>query len=404
MEVKEPSAKYLARSGYKPTDVGVIPEDWEGLAIGGVIDLLTGFPFPSGGYSRVGVRLLRCSNVKRGVTDWSDDITEYWTEITADIRKFVLKPGDVVIAMDGSLVGRSFAMLSESDCPALLLQRVARIRSEVIDQKFLKAWVCSQRFTSHCDAVKTVTAIPHISPADIRSFKIALPPSKVEQQTIAEALSDADALIEFLEQLLAKKCHLKQGAMQELLTGKKRLPGFSGKWGVRRLGDILTIAHGKSQRGVEDRNGIYPILASGGQIGVSNRFLYDKPSVLIGRKGTIDQPQFMDVPFWTVDTLFYSVVHEPNNAKFLFYCFCLVEWKQYNEASGVPSLNARTIEGIEIAIPEHYEQTAIAEVLSDMDIEIAALEAKLAKTRSLKQGMMQELLTGRIRLLPTRQK
>jgi type I restriction enzyme S subunit len=140
-------------------------------------------------------------------------------------------------------------------------------------------------------------------------------------------------------------------------------------------------------------------LATGGQIGNANRFLYDKPSVLVGRKGTIDRPQYMDQPFWTVDTLFYSVIHEPNNAKYLFYQFCLINWRQYNEASGVPSLNAQTIERIELKIPLPDEQTAIATVLSDMDAEITALEVKLAKTRQLKQGMMHNLLTGRIRLI-----
>jgi len=233
----------------------------------------------------------------------------------------------------------------------------------------------------------------------IAKMPIPLPPTKAEQEAIAEALSDTDALIESLVQLIAKKRHIKQGAMQELLTGKKRLPGFSGEWEMKRIGDVLTIAHGKSQHAVEDRNGIYPILATGGQIGVANRFLYDKPSVLIGRKGTIDRPQYMEQPFWTVDTLFYSVIHKQNNAKFLFYRFCLIEWKKYNEASGVPSLNARTIESIEIKVPLEDEQTAIAAILSDMDAEIAALEEKLAKTRAIKQGMMHNLLTGRIRLL-----
>ena len=95
------------------------------------------------------------------------------------------------------------------------------------------------------------------------------------------------------------------------------------------------------------------------------------------------------------------LLQEPatNNAKFLFYRFCLINWRQYNEASGVPSLNARTIEQIEIKVPKSLEQTAIAETLSDMDTEIAALEEKLAKARNIKQGMMQELLTGRIRLI-----
>lgn len=187
--------------------------------------------------------------------------------------------------------------------------------------------------------------------------------------------------------------------MQQLLTGQKRLPGFSGKWEVRRLGDVLTICHGRSQRDVEVRDGLYPILATGGQIGTASQPLYDKPSVLIGRKGTIDTPQYMDTPFWTVDTLFYSILKDQNNAKFFYYRFCLIEWMKFNEASGVPSLNARTIEGIEVACPGPDEQSAIATILSDMDAELTALEARRDKARQLKQGMMQELLTGRIRLL-----
>jgi len=234
----------------------------------------------------------------------------------------------------------------------------------------------------------------------IAPIPVLLPVREIEERKITEVLSDADALIVFTEQLIAKKRQVKQGAMQELLTGKKRLPGFSGVWEIKRIGDLLSIAHGKNQREVSDSNGPYPILASGGQIGTANRFLYNRPSVLIGRKGTIDQPQYMDQPFWTVDTLFYSVVHEPNNAKFLFYRFWLVDWKQHNEASGVPSLNARTIEQIEINVPiSGEEQIAIARVVSDMDAEIAALEDKLSKARDVKQGMAQKLLIGRIRLV-----
>ncbi|KVR38215.1 type I restriction endonuclease subunit S [Burkholderia ubonensis] len=187
--------------------------------------------------------------------------------------------------------------------------------------------------------------------------------------------------------------------MQQLLTGKTRLPGFSGEWEVKRIGDVLRIRHGKDQKAVISSSGQYPVLATGGQIGWAKQWLYNRPSVLIGRKGTIDRPQYMDQPFWTVDTLFYSELTSENVAKYFYYRFCLIDWLQYNEASGVPSLNARTIETIELACPVPEEQTAIAKVLSDMDAELAALEARRDKTRLLKQGMMQELLTGKIRLV-----
>ncbi len=206
-------------------------------------------------------------------------------------------------------------------------------------------------------------------------------------------------MIDSLEQLLTKKRQLKQGAMQELLTGKRRLPGFDGDWHKKRLGELLSIRHGRSQAMVECDGGDYPILATGGQIGWASAYLHDRPSVLIGRKGTIDQPRYMDTPFWSVDTLFYSEVLSPNVAKFLYYRFCLIDWMRHNEASGVPSLGAKVIESIEIHCPDSDEQQVIADTLSDIDTEVSALEARLTKARALKQAMAQALLTGRIRLV-----
>ncbi len=226
----------------------------------------------------------------------------------------------------------------------------------------------------------------------IKNLPIPFPPTKAEQTAIATALNDADALITEFEKLIAKKRNIMQGAMQELLKPKE-------DWEVKKLGEILKVRHGKSQKGVSDDNGIYPILASGGVIGKKNRFLYDKPSVLIGRKGTIDKPQFMNTPFWTVDTLFYTEILENYDAKFIFYMFKLIDWYSYNEASGVPSLNTKTIEMIDKGVPRtKVEQNHIAQILTDMDAEIVALEKKLNKYKMLKQGMMQNLLTGKIRL------
>ena len=235
-----------------------------------------------------------------------------------------------------------------------------------------------------------------------RNFIAPIPivvPHPLEQRAIATALSDVDVLLSSISRLIAKKHNLKQAVMQQLLVGQTRLPGFEVGWDMKRLEELLTICHGKSQYEVEATDGPYPILATGGQIGTASCALYDKPSVLIGRKGTINQPQFMDTPFWTVDTLFYSAIKNNNNAKFLYYRFCLIDWMQFNEASGVPSLNARTIENIEIECPKPAEQATIANVLSDMDAEIAALEQRRNKIRDLKQAMMQELLTGKTRLV-----
>lgn len=243
------------------------------------------------------------------------------------------------------------------------------------------------------------TALPAIGSGDLNRISFALPIDPTEQHAIAGALTDADGVITGLERLIVKKREIKQGAMQDLLTARRRLPGFSGEWAEMALGCVLKVRHGRSQKDIEDPKGRFPILATGGRIGTTDTPLFSRPSVLIGRKGTIDKPQYMDTPFWTVDTLFYTEIAESNNAFFLYHVFQMIDWASYNEASGVPSLNAKTIEAVEVSLPDPKEQTAIATILSDMDDELQALDARLTKARAVKEGMMQVLLTGRVRLV-----
>ena len=130
------------------------------------------------------------------------------------------------------------------DLPSLLVQRVARLRSKSLDQGLLRAWIGSDHFVRHIDLVKTHTAIPHISPRDIREFVLAAPKSPHEQRAIARALSDVDALLAGLDRLIAKKRDLKQAAMQQLLTGQTRLPGFRSVWEATTL---IQLAEGRKE-------------------------------------------------------------------------------------------------------------------------------------------------------------
>lgn len=169
-------------------------------------------------------------------------------------------------------------------------------------------------------------------------------------------------------------------------------------WRCLPFEDVLTIRHGRDQKTVESINGKYPIFGTGGQMGWAVEYLYDKPSVLIGRKGSINKPRYMEIPFWTVDTLFYSEIKSGFNAKFIFYKFCMINWEQYNEASGVPSLNSRTIEKVTALFPTFKEQCIIANALSDTDALLSELEKLIAKKQAIKTATMQQLLTGRTRL------
>lgn len=169
-------------------------------------------------------------------------------------------------------------------------------------------------------------------------------------------------------------------------------------WQEVKLRDCLTIKHGRSQKEVESQTGKYPILGTGGQIGLADAFLYDKPSVLIGRKGTIDKPRFMDSPFWTVDTLFYSHIKDNAIAKFIYYVFLTINWYSYNEASGVPSLSASTISNIKLLLPSVAEQKRIVTVLEAWDEYLEKLDKKIELKKVIKKGLMQQLLTGKTRM------
>lgn len=242
------------------------------------------------------------------------------------------------------------------------------------------------------------STIPRLYNDNILNICILVPPLP-EQEKMAEILGTWDLAIEKLTALIEQKKLLKKGLMQRLLTGKQRLPGFSAPWKKLKLGDFLEIKHGKNQKAIECQNGIFPILATGGEIGRTNTFIYDKPSVLIGRKGTINKPQYIETPFWTVDTLFWSKMKETNIAKFFYYLFQMIKWEVWDEGSTIPSLNASTIMSIKIKISDNVsEQKAIADILSKADEEIDLLTAKLSALKSQKKGLMQKLLTGQIRV------
>lgn len=376
------------KKGYKQTEVGVIPEDWD-------VKFLPQVTRFRGGKAH-----------EQFISEAGDYVCVNSKFISSDgrVRKHCFRNfccaslNDILMVMSDLPNGKALAkaFLADADDRYAVNQRVCSLTAYRDSPHYL-FYILNRNpyFLKFDDGVSQT----HLLNRVFQKCPIPLPPTLAEQEAIAGALSDADAWIESLEQLIAKKRQIKQGAMQELLTGKRRLPGFSGKWETMRLGDVLRVRHGKSQREIAVENGRYPILASGGEIGRTNTALYSGPSVLIGRKGTIDAPQYSESPFWSVDTLFFTEIDNDHCAKWLYYRFCLVQWRKYNEASGVPSLNARTIEAIELALPELKEQTAIATVLSDMDAEIESLESKLAKAREVKQGMMQELLTGRIRLI-----
>lgn len=389
----------MSSAGSESRQSGALPNGWDVARLGDVASFRTG-PFGSAlhksDYVIDGIPIINPMHIIDGRLAPSASMTV--TEPAAKrLGEFRLRPGEIVIGRRGDM-GRCAVVAEEHAGWLCGTGSMIVCPGPRMDPGFLQLVLASPTVVSAIEAASVGSTMVNLNQGTLAGLAIQAPPRN-EQAAIGQAIADADSSLAKLDQLIAKKRDLKQAAMQQLLTGRRRLPGFARQWTRRTLGTVLTICHGKSQRDVESPDGPFPILATGGQIGTASSWIYDKPSVLIGRKGTIDRPQYVEAPFWTVDTLFYSAMKGAHCAKFFYYRFCLIDWSKYNEASGVPSLNARTIEAIEVDCPEPPEQLAIAKILSDMDTDLAALEAQREKARQLKQGMMQALLTGRIRLV-----
>ena len=380
-----------------------IPEGWKKVEVGDHFNFKNGLNKAKKFFGQ-GTPIINYMDVYPHSSIEEENINGKVTLSNEELRNFGVRKGDVLFTRTSETIeeiGLSSVVLEDvkkTTFSGFLLR--ARPKTELFELEFTKYCFRSKKVRRQIISSSSQTTRALTNGKLLSKVFVLIPINSQEQKNIAINLSDIDELNRQLDDLIKKKKNIKQGAMQELLTGKRRLEGFTDKWIIKKLGDVLKVKHGKSQKEVEDENGQYPILATGGEIGKTSKYLYDKPSVLIGRKGTIDEPKYMDTPFWTVDTLFYTKILNDADPKFVFYKFMNIDWYSYNEASGVPSLNAKTIEKIEqLFPPTKEEQKIIVKILSDMDSEIKELEQKRDKYIMIKNGMMQKLLTGEIRLV-----
>ena len=216
-------------------------------------------------------------------------------------------------------------------------------------------------------------------------------PSLVEQEYLATFLSALSSRIKKQTELVEHLKKYKRGLLDAIFNQKIHVTDGNEEWQECRIGDILKILHGRDYKDYQATNGEYPVLGTGGVIDHATKYLCDWPCVLIGRKGTIDKPQYMDKPFWTVDTLFYSKPESSHDPKFQYYLFQTINWKKYNEASGVPSQSSSTIEGINVNVPNLKTQEAIANLFSQIDELIDDYSVVLSHLQDYKKGLLQKL-------------
>jgi type I restriction enzyme S subunit len=411
------------KSGYKQTDVGVIPEGWEVERLGRFWSV-TDCKHVTAQFIANGYPVASIMEVQSRYLDLN-----YANQTTLPFYNLLIeggrKPrvGDLILSRNAT-VGE-VAQVAEWHPPFAMGQDVCLLRkkSQRFSTNYLQAVFGSPIVANQFSDLMVGSTFKRVNVEQIRNLVVPMPPP-AEQKVIAEVLSDADALIESLERLLAKKRQIKLGAMQQLLTGKKRLPGFSGEWEVKRLGDLASIRSGGTPSTTQSQfwngdvlwctptditalNGfkyLYQTDRTISQEGLksSSAEIVPAGSIVMTSRATIGECAINRVPVTTNQGFKNFVPGEMVDVEYLYYLLLTQKPGFVSLCGGSTFLEIgkAQLAVFEVSLPVTVaEQSAIASVLTDMDAEIAALESRLAKTRSIKQGMMQELLTGRIPLV-----
>ncbi|MDT7043474.1 restriction endonuclease subunit S [Candidatus Nitronereus thalassa] len=425
------------KSGYKQTEVGVIPEDWDVKTIDEICFYQNGTALEHYFNNSDGHLVISIGNYSS-----SGKFVETGNYIykihSIKLKKFLLRKNELAMLLNdktsvGTIIGR--VLLIDQDDTYIFNQRTMRLASKgAATPAYLYFQINSDLTHKRIVSLAKPGTQIYVNTRDITELNIPLPPTKDEQEAIAEALSDADALIESLEQLLNKKCHLKQGAMQELLTGKKRLPGFKEKWGEKTFDEIFDFypTATNSRNDLNPEGDTFYIHYGDIHTRFHNHldFSRDLPpkierqcckNAALLRNGDwimVDASEDFDGIAKAVEVTGLNAGTAAVSGLHTFLLrekvpiFALgfkghlrnlhsLQQQLLRVATGMKvfGVSKTALRNLFLPVPPPEEQTAIAAILSDMDAEIAALEAKLAKARQLKQGMMQELLTGRIRLV-----
>ena len=388
------------KPGYKLTELGVIPKDWGVSPLGRLSEFVTsGSRGWAAHYSDQGPLFVRSQNIRNGSLDFTDRQC-VMPPTGSEGSRTRLNCSDLLITITGNSVG-NVAWVEQDLGEAYISQHVGLVR--LLDPS-LAEYIClflapSSPGNRQIAGSQSGQSKPGLNLRNLEDFLVALP-SRPEQRAIATALSDVDALLGGLDRLIAKKRDLKQAAMQQLLTGQTRLPGFHDEWVVKQLREAARFCSGSYLAKDAYRYGEFEVQGAGSPMGNHDAANFREAISVIGRVGTVGRPRFMPNGCW-VNNNAAAIVALPGTAapRFVHLLLMTMDWSKATSVTAQPFLVIESLMKMEFQLPPVPEQTAIAAVLTDMDAELAALEQRRAKTRALKQGMMQELLTGRTRLV-----
>lgn len=403
----------------KKTKYGLIPQEWNVLAFSKCADIRDGThdtPHPV----LSGYPLVTSKNLKNGKIDLTDTYNISSDDYAKINQRSAVEQGDILYAMIGTIGN---PVLIEFQ-PKFAIKNVALFKPyDSSIGRYLKYYLQCSYFLKEINDAQNGSNQNFISLSAFRNMQIIIPDTD-ERIAIAEALSDVDSLISSQQKLIEKKKAIKQGAMQELLTGKKRLPGFYGEWEKQQVGNICDILNGgtPSTSIPEFWHGRILWCTPTDITSCTTKYIYDteskitesglksssatllpKGALLLCSRATIGEVRIAGDVICTNQGFKSLIVHENIDNEWLYYMVYILKSKMLEKAIGSTFLeiSKKDLSELDIVVPDFPEQQAIAQVLSDMDSEIEQLEKKLTKYQQIKQGMMQELLTGRIRLVDT---
>ena len=429
------------RSGYRKTEIGIIPEEWEIKTFNELFDFTGGFSASRDQLSSEGHYYLHYGDIHGSAKSYIDsradsqDIPRLNIPLKQVSPGSLLKDGDVVFvdaSEDDEGASKHVVVVNKDNLPFIsgLHTIVAKSRTDELVHDYRRYCFQTSSIRQQFRFYAAGTKVLGISKSNIRRLLLPIPLFP-EQRAIAEALSDVDGLLRGLDWLIAKKRDLKQAAMQQLLTGQTRLPGFTGEWEVKRLGNHVTfLRNGVNSRAELRVEGDVKYLHYGDVHACNEVFMSPEsmPALPAIKAATLDRlfdgdPIFADASedivgvsksveitnvgstevvsgLHTIAARFDKQILADGFKGFLQFCPSFAtHLRRLAAGTKVYATNRAHIASAEMQLPTVAEQTAIAAVLSDMDAELAALEARRDKTRTLKQAMMQELLTGRTRLV-----
>ncbi len=395
----------------------MIPEDWSASAVGAEFRVQLGKMLDAANNTGVAKPYIGNRSVQWGRIDLTGIETVALT--SADLHRFRLRSGDLLVCEGGEIGRAAIWDAPIRECyfqKALHRLRPTRGYDAYLMMSMLQRWAS----IGHLADYVTQTSIAHLPKDKFETVPLPVPPA-AEQRAIAAVLTDVDALIGLLEALIAKKRAIKRAAMQQLLTGRTQLPRFSGEWSSTSLGTLAEIRNGSTPRTAvpEYWDGNIPwctptdITAARGRnlvrtarsittmgLSASGATLLPKGALLLCSRATIGEVKIAAMPVATNQGFKSLVGGSSVDHEYLYYCLLTLKEQMVGLATGSTFLeiSKRDVANIRFLLPPLSEQRAIAAVFTDMDAEIAALERRLAKTRSIKQGMMQQLLTGAVRL------